>query len=90
MNRRSIVPKIQNTVPFTYKIKDLINVQAEGSFYKPALQKTTEEICRIEKVFGMRIKNKKKEADVKWKGCDNSFSQWISNSEVINLKQMSG
>ena len=51
-------------------------------FMKPELLKTNQEIYRIEKVLRTRIKNKKKETYVKWKGYDNNFNQWIPYSEV--------
>lgn len=46
------------TKPVTYKIVDLMGEEIEGSFYEQELQRTTQEVFRIDKV--LRRDNKKK------------------------------
>jgi len=43
------VSKIQYTDPPTYKIKDYNNDEIQGTFYEQELQKTNQEVYRIEK-----------------------------------------
>jgi len=43
------VSKIQYTDPPTYKIKDYNNDDIQGTFYEQKLQKTNQEVYRIEK-----------------------------------------
>ena len=56
--------EVKLTSPVTYKIADLNGEEIKGTFYEPELQKTSQEIFRIEKV----IKRGKKKSLVKWKG----------------------
>ena len=58
----------------------------EGSFYEAELQKTAQDIYRIEKVIKKRsTKDGNEEALVKWKGYDNKFNSWIPLSELQRL-----
>ena len=41
--------KIQLTIPVTYKITDYNEEEIQGSFYEQELQKTKQDIFRIEK-----------------------------------------
>ena len=49
---------VQNTNPITHKIKDLNGEKIDGSFHEDELQKTSQEIFKIEQVF-----RRKKEQD---------------------------
>jgi hypothetical protein len=51
------------TVPITYKLKDILGEVITGSFYNEELQKTNQEVYRIERVI------KKKKID----GVDRAF-----------------
>ena len=73
-----VVSKIENTVPWTYVIKDLNDEEIIGTFYGNRLQKNNKKI-RIEKV----IKRKCDKLYVKWKGCDNSFNSWIDKKDLV-------
>ena len=44
------VSKIQRTNPVTYKITDLNDEEIQGTFYEQELQKTSQEVYRIEKI----------------------------------------
>ena len=58
------IKEIQNTNPITYKLEDLQGEEIKGTFYEPELQKTEQQIYRIEKI----IKKEKNKSLVKWKG----------------------
>ena len=45
------ITEIQNTNPVTYKLADLQGEEIKGTFYEPELQKTEQQIYRIEKVI---------------------------------------
>ena len=49
------IKEIRNTNPITYKLEDLQGEEVKGTFYEPELQKTEQQIYRIEKI----IKKKK-------------------------------
>ena len=53
----------------------------KGSFYEPELQKTSQELFRIEKV----IKRGKKKSLVKWKGYSDDFNSWVDNKDIVNI-----
>ena len=46
-----IIKKIENTVPWTYVIKDLNGEEIIGTFYENELQGTSQQEFRIEKVL---------------------------------------
>ena len=77
------VTKIQYTDPPTYKIKDTSGEEIQGSFYEQELQKTTQELFRIEKI----IKTRGKKSFVKWLGYPESANSWVNNEELIMLQQ---
>ena len=45
------ISKIQLTIPVTYKITDCNIEEIQGSFYEQELQKTKQDIFRIEKII---------------------------------------
>ena len=75
------ITKIQNTNPITYKLEDLKGEELDGTFYEPELQKTEQQIYRIEKV----IKKEKGKSLVKWKGYSDKFNSWVDNKDLIDL-----
>ena len=70
-----VIVGIQHTNPTTYIIKDYNNEIIEGSFYENELQKTDQDIYRIDKVI--KKDYKKKLALVSWKGYPKEFNSWI-------------
>ena len=76
------IKKIQNTNPITYKLEDLQGEEIKGSFYEPELQKTGQQIYRIEKI----IKKEKGKSLVKWKGYSDKFNSWVDNKDLIDLR----
>ena len=75
------IVEVKRTRPPTYKIADLNGEEIQGSFYEPELQKTNQEIFRIEKV----IKRGKKKSLVKWKGYSDNFNSWVDNKDIVNI-----
>ena len=58
------ISKIQRTNPVNYKITDYNGEEIQGTFYEQELQKTSQEVYRIEKI----VKKGKTRSLVKWKG----------------------
>ena len=75
------IKKIQKTNPITYILEDLQGEEIKGTFYEPELQKTEQQIYRIEKV----IENEKGRSFVKWKGYPDKFNSWVDNKDLIDL-----
>ena len=71
-----VIDEVLATKPVTYKTVDLMEEAIEGSFYNQELQKTEQEIFRIEKV--LKRDNKKKLALVRWSSYPEKFNSWIS------------
>ena len=71
------IETIKNTHPVTYTLVDTKGEHIRGAFYTEELQKTKQEIYRIEKVLKKRKRNGVQEVYVKWRGYDNSFNSWI-------------
>ena len=75
------ITKIQLTVPVTYEITDYNGEEIRGSFYEEELQKTKQDIYRIEKI----IKPQGNKTLVKWLGYHDSFSSWVDNKDINKL-----
>ena len=75
------IAEVKHTSPVTYKIADLNREEIQGTFYEPELQKTSQQLFRIEKV----IKRGKNKSLVKWKGYSDDFNSWVDNKDIINL-----
>ena len=75
------VSSVQYTDPPTYKITDDNNEEIQGTFYEQELQKTTQEIFRIENV----IRKRGNKSLVKWLGYPESFNSWVDNKELMSL-----
>ena len=75
------IKKIRETNPITYELEDLQGEEIKGTFYEPELQKTEQQIYRIEKV----IEKEKGRSFVKWKGYPDKFNSWVDNKDLIDL-----
>ena len=78
------IKEIRETNPITYKLEDLQGEEIEGTFYEPELQKTEQQIYRIEKI----IEKEKGRSFVKWKGYPDKFNSWVDNKDLIDLNQI--
>ena len=72
------ISKIQLPIPVTYKITDYNGEEIQGSFYEQELQKTKQDIFRIEKI----IKQQGNKSLVKWLGYNDSFNSWVDNKDI--------
>ena len=75
------ITQVQYTDPPTYKISDYNGEEIQGSFYEQELQKSTQEIFRIEKI----IRKRGKKSLVKWVGYPEAFNSWVDNEELLTL-----
>ena len=72
-----------NTQPIVYKLKDLADEEIDGGFYREQLQKTNQEIYRIDKVVRKRkLANGNEESLVRWSGYPDKFNSWIPSNYV--------
>ena len=80
-----IVHKIKLTNPVTYILKDAAGEILQGGFYEDELQKTTQELYRIQKVIRKKKIDGVEHALVKWSGYSDKFNEWIP---VKNLEKL--
>ena len=76
-----MIVEVKRMSPVTYKIADLNGEEIRGTFYELELQKTSQELFRIEKV----IQRGKKKSLVKWKGYSDDFNSWVDNKDIVNI-----
>ena len=72
---------VHYTEPVTYKLKDFNGAEIKGSFYEQELQKTTQDMFRIEKV----IRRKGDKSLVKWVGYPDEFNSRIDSKDLVKL-----
>src|SRR5207245_5841416 len=66
-----IIDEVLKTTPVTYRVKDSLNEIITGSFYEQELQKTNQEVYRVEKVLRKKKIDGVEHAIVKWSGYSN-------------------
>ena len=69
------------TISVTYKITDYNGEEIQESFYEQELQKTKQDIFRIEQI----IKQQGNKSLVKWLGYHDSFNSWVDNKDINKL-----
>ena len=74
-----VIKKAKNTVSWTYAINDLNGDHIIGTFYEKELQKTDQQVFRIEKV----IKKKGNKLHVQWNVYDSSCNSWVDKKDLI-------
>ena len=72
------ISKIELTIPVTNKISDYNGEEIQGSFYEQELQKTKQDIFRIEQI----IKKQGNKSLVKWFGYHESLNSWVDNRDI--------
>ena len=80
-----IVDKVQETIPVTYKLKDTLDEVIEGSFYQEELQKSFQDVYRVEKVIKKKKINGVEHALIKWSGYSEKHNQWIPVKDLGKL-----
>ena len=71
------VVKVKYTSPVTYILKDQLGEVLVGGFYTEELQKTNQDVYRIEKVLKRKKIKGVEHALVKWAGYSKKHNQWI-------------
>ena len=74
-----MIVEVKRMSPVTYRITDLNGEEITGTFYKPELQKISQELFKIEKV----LERGKKKSLVKWKGYSDDFNSWVDNKDIL-------
>ena len=80
-----MINKVQSTTPITYKLKNLLGEDIEGSFYQQELQKSYQEVYRIEKVIRKKKIDGVEHALIKWSGYNEKHNQWIPVKDLEKL-----
>ena len=75
------ISKILLTIPVSYKRTDYNGEENQGSFYEQELQKTNQDIFRIDKI----IKQQGNKSLVKWLGYNDSFNSFVDNKDINKL-----
>ena len=75
------ISKIQLTISVTYKITDYNGEEIQGSLYEQELQKTSQDVFRIEEI----LVRKGDKSLVKWMGYPKSFNSWIDAKAILKL-----
>ena len=70
------ISEVKLPSPVTYKIADVSGEEITGTFYEHELQKTSQELFRIEKVIK---RGKKKSLD------SDDFNSWVDNKDIANI-----
>ena len=84
-----IVDVLDNYNPVVYKLKDLADEEIDGGFYRQQLQKTNQEIYRIDKIVRKRkLTNGTSESLVRWSGYPDKFNSWIPSVDVQHSKNL--
>ena len=79
------VEKVNQTNPYTYSVHDMNGEEVLGSFYTEELQKSTQEVFRIEKVIRKKKINGIQHGLVKWLGYSDKFNEWKPITEIEKL-----
>ena len=80
-----IIDKVKKTNPYTYTIQDMNGEEVLGSFYTEELQKSTQEVFRIEKIISKKKINGVMHGLVKWLGYNEKDNSWEPMSEIERL-----
>jgi len=76
------IVEVKYTNPYTYILKDTKGEIIAGSFYTEELQKTDQEVYRIEKVLRKKKINGVEHGLVKWLGYNEKFNEWIPMKDI--------
>ena len=68
-----------DTDPRVYELKDLAGEDVVGTFYKEQLQKTRQEIYRVEKI----VRKRGEQVLVKWSGYPDKFNSWMPAADIM-------
>jgi hypothetical protein len=75
-----------NSIPYVYKIEDLLGEEIKGYFYEEELQKTNlKDFAIVEKIIKERKIKGKKMYFVKYDGYPEKFNEWISQKRLEDI-----
>lgn len=80
-----VVHEVRPTDPVTYVLKDLNDEIVVGGFYTEELQKSQQEVFRIEKVLERKKIKGVEHGLVKWLGYNKKYNEWRPMSEIEKL-----
>jgi hypothetical protein len=67
-----------------YKLQSMNNHEiVEGGFYKNELQVIDGDVFKVERVLKSRIRNKKKELYIRWKGFSDQHDSWEPAENIV-------
>ena len=76
------VHEVKRTDPITNILEDMNGESIKGGFYTEELQKSKQEVFRIEKIIRKKKINGVEHGLVKWMGYDKKFNEWKPLSEI--------
>ena len=79
------VQEVKRTDPITYILRDTNGEIIKGGFYTEELQKSEQEVFRIEKIIRKKKINGVEHGYVKWMGYDKAFNEWKPISEIKKI-----
>jgi hypothetical protein len=79
------IHEVKASSPITYIIKDIKGEIVEGGFYAEELQKSKQDVFRIEKVLRKKKINGVEHGLVKWLGYDKKFNEWKPMYEIKKI-----
>ena len=82
------IAEVKLTLPVTYILKDSADNLIHGGFYEQELQKTQQEIYRIEAVLKKKKIKGIEHGLVKWLGYSKKFNQWIPMTDIQKVSQL--
>jgi hypothetical protein len=77
------IHEVKQTSPITYILKDMNGEIVEGGFYTEELQRSKQEVFRIEKVLRKKKNNGEEHGLVKWLGDNKKYNEWKPMSEIV-------
>lgn len=72
-----------------YKLKDMLDNEIKGTFYRQELQnidKSNTDMYKIEKIIKKRRYDRKEQVLVKWLGWPSKFNSWVFKNVVKDIK----
>jgi len=79
------VYEVRRTTPTTYILKDMNGKIIAGGFYTEELQRSKQEVFRIEKIVRKKKINGIEHGLVKWLGYNKNFNEWKPMSEIEKI-----
>ena len=84
-NKSTKYTKLTILPPVAYVLEDLQGEIIEESFHNEELQKTSQEVFRIEKVLQKKKINGIEHGLVKWIGYGDKFNEWLPVSKLQKI-----